>query len=558
MRILLAFLLTMPAWAALSSGVVAEVRTAGANTNGGAFNTAASGTDMSQYDNKNASGCSSCQSASANLSTTDAVTNNTTTVTSATAAFTSAIVGNVIYLSGAGTTTGWYEVAGYTNSTTITVDRPTGSTGGTGVTMNIGGAFKIGGTLDDDFFESFGAGNIIHIKSGTYTAGETITISKAGSASNPIRVIGYNSTRGDTPVRNGATDNRPGINTGSAQLTWGGNWDVSNVRMYGTAAVMTAGGANGKFQNCQWHNLSTTADRVAFSPGTDSAVVGSEAVSFRGRAIQLPNGVTAIIGNYIHSSNEGIYTGNNQVQTIYGNVIEDIVTNGINVNIALTGNISIIGNTITGSPTPRSGSVGIKLATGVTDARVVNNIISGWATGISHADTQSVGLDLANIYYNNTADTNGSGNWAVSSTSTTGTSPSFTANTRISGTGATSSTNVLTAGSGTPFADVVDGIDFVYLSSGSGTGFTAGIYPISAHNGTTVTLSWSGTNFNITSSGSGSSIAWEIVQGHNFAVGTAMKGLAYPSGFAGLTANYLDPGAAQRQEAGGGGGTRIF
>lgn len=554
MRILLALFLVAPAWAALSSTVVAEVRPSGANTNGGAFNTAASGTDMSQFDNKNASGCSSCQSASANLSTTDAVTNNTTTVTSATAAFTSAIVGNVIYLSGTGTTTGWYEVTGFTNSTTITVDRATGSTGGTGVTMNIGGAFKIGGTLDDDFFESFEAGNIIYVKAGTYSVGENITISKAGSTSNPIRVIGYNSTRGDTPKRSGATDNKPLLSFAAFTMTGGANWDFYNVAASGTAATMWLMGSGNKILNCKFYNLSTTVDRVALSTGIDAFVGESEIVSLRGRALSLGNASGFINGNYIHSSNEGIYLAFNNTYTILNNIIEDIVLNGIYINSANAVNLQIIGNTIAGAPTVRASSTGIKFTTGTTDVRVINNIITGWATGITHADTQSVGLDLNNAYYNNTANTS---NWTINSTSTTATNPSFTAHTLISGTGGTSSTNVLTAGSGTPFTSVVDGVDFVLVTSGSGTGFTTGVYPISAHDSTTLTLAWGSTNFNLTSSGSGSSIAWEIVQGHDFSIGTGLKALGFPVGWIGLTTNYLDIGAAQRQEAGGG-GTRIY
>ena len=77
---------------ALSASGVWEVRTAGNDTNGGGFKSGASGTDYSQQDAKNTAGN--------NISTTDAVSDGTTTITSATAAFTSAIVGNFIYLTG--------------------------------------------------------------------------------------------------------------------------------------------------------------------------------------------------------------------------------------------------------------------------------------------------------------------------------------------------------------------------------------------------------------------------------------------------------------------------
>src|SRR4051794_28973064 len=98
-----------------------EVRTAGADTNGGGY--VSGGTDYSQNDHKNAAGCVSCGSTTANLSTTDAVANGTTTITSASAAFTSSITGNMIYLQGGSGSlaAGWYQ-ATYVSSTSITVD----------------------------------------------------------------------------------------------------------------------------------------------------------------------------------------------------------------------------------------------------------------------------------------------------------------------------------------------------------------------------------------------------------------------------------------------------
>jgi hypothetical protein len=76
------------------------------------------------------------------VSVTDAVTNGTTTVTSATAAFHPGMVGNLVYLAGGtgAVAADWYEIVSYTNATTIVVDRATGLTAGTGVTLKLGGA----------------------------------------------------------------------------------------------------------------------------------------------------------------------------------------------------------------------------------------------------------------------------------------------------------------------------------------------------------------------------------------------------------------------------------
>lgn len=115
---------------ALDVAITWEVRNGGSDTNGGGFKTGASGTDWTVQD-------------AAQYSVTDGVTAGTTTITSATANFGTDVVGNVIYVQGGtGTVTaGWYEITSRTNSTTIVVDRSTGLTAGTGVTLKIGGGF---------------------------------------------------------------------------------------------------------------------------------------------------------------------------------------------------------------------------------------------------------------------------------------------------------------------------------------------------------------------------------------------------------------------------------
>ena len=73
---------------AITTTTVLEVQHGGSDTNGGGFDpTMAGGTDYSQ-------------TTSAHISVTDGVTNGTTTITSATAAFTSGVVGNLVYVSG--------------------------------------------------------------------------------------------------------------------------------------------------------------------------------------------------------------------------------------------------------------------------------------------------------------------------------------------------------------------------------------------------------------------------------------------------------------------------
>lgn len=191
---------------ALSASVVLEVRTTGSDTNGGGFKTGASGTDWSQQ-------------ASAQYSVTDGVTNGTTTITSATASFGTDVVGNLIYVQG-GTgsiTAGWYEITSRTNSTTIVVDRSTGLTTGTGVTLKIGGALASPGQAAA--IKILTAGITVYIKYGTYTlttsssnvAGGRIDDTQGGTQGARGGWIGYDTTR--TPFNTDA--NRPTISAGS-------------------------------------------------------------------------------------------------------------------------------------------------------------------------------------------------------------------------------------------------------------------------------------------------------------------------------------------------------
>jgi parallel beta helix pectate lyase-like protein len=214
--------------AAISVSTVWEVRTTGADTQGGGFVAGATGTDMSQFDNKNAAACSSCQSSTANLSTVDATANGTTTITSATAVFSAAIVGNVIEFSGG---TGsiaavWKQVTGFTNATTITIDSSIAVS--TGMTMNIGGALA---TIGKALGLMVGS-NIIFVKAtATYTITASLVLAGGTNltptnATTPNQVIGYTTSRTDA----GRATIQFSTNTGITAFdgTNAGGWYISN------------------------------------------------------------------------------------------------------------------------------------------------------------------------------------------------------------------------------------------------------------------------------------------------------------------------------------------
>lgn len=170
---------------ALSASTVLEVRLTGSDTNGGGFVTGASGTDWSQQD-------------TAQYSVTDGVTAGTTTITSATAAFGTDVVGNLIYVQGGtgSVVAGWYQIITRTNATTIVVDRSTGLTAGTGVTLHIGGALLSPGQAAAIATVAF---QTVFIK---YNASPYVITTASTNVSGGVPVpvsstayIGYNTTR---------------------------------------------------------------------------------------------------------------------------------------------------------------------------------------------------------------------------------------------------------------------------------------------------------------------------------------------------------------------------
>lgn len=336
-KIILALLLcTAPAFAAISANTVWEVRTTGSDTNSGGFVAGASGTDMSQFDNKNAAACTSCQSSTINISTTDAVTAGTTTVTSATANFSAAIVGNLVYLSGGtGSIAGaWYQVVTFTNVTTIVLDRSTGLSAGTGATINIGGALATFGQLAINMVTS----NQAYVKAGSgYTSTATNTFIGTVTPGQMNAILGYGTTRGD----GGMVTLTLSTNTGLKGLTsTGDGWRIENITVdcasLGTSTAMSFTGSYGSIfnavaKNCTSNGIIATNNIIAQSESSGQS--GGTGISG-----------ASVLDSYVHdsvSSINGITIGNT------GSAINNLVTNlaGSNsVGIRLGGYSSIARN----------------------------------------------------------------------------------------------------------------------------------------------------------------------------------------------------------------------
>lgn len=537
MKYLFIFLaLTVAANAALPSTAVINVRstaTAG-NLNGGGFNSARGGTDYSLQDTAQINGL------------TDGTSNVSTTFTSATGSFTAAMVGNYLHLTaGTNSTPGWYEIVTYNSATSVVLDRACSTGAMTNGTFYVGGAMSMASTLDDDIFEACVPGNTVTVKSGTYTLGETVTIAIDGSTTVPIKVIGYTTTPGDTCTGT----NRPLFDCGANGFGTGDNWHWINMRYTGTASAVLNLGLPQTVVNCKSTNTSTTASRTAIQCSGIGMLLQTEAVSYRGPAVTMGTSNAVISGCWFHDSTVGItLSATTATVAIVDNIIESNTTAAIQSTAATTANLLIQNNTLFGS-TNTTGT-GIILPTGATQTRVLNNIITGFATGISHADTQSSGYDNFNIYHNNDADVSAAGQWQKGANSST-IAPSFSNVSQVVNTGtvtAGASDNILTdTGANFTASGVVAGRDYVYLVSG--TNCTAGVYGITSVGTTTLTL-----DLDPTSASTGSSIVYQITTGRNFAVGTALKALAFPGTMAGgYSTGYKDPGALQRQETTGSG-----
>ena len=372
---------------AISSTMVWEVRTTAtaSNANGGGFKPGASGTDYSQQN-----------AAQYNLTGVTTAAADAILLSSFAA---SDMVGNIAHItSGTNFTPGWYEIVSVSAGVSITLDRTCTTAAGASGVVNIGGALSLGSS-DDAVFESLVAGNIMHIAGGTYTIGGAVSMAADGTSSNSIEIIGYNTSRNDNPT--GAS--RPTLAFGANQSDFLGDYvNFSNIIATTQTTNGFQTGLGAIVQNCKATNSSGTAGRRAFTMYSGTLIY-SEAISTNGTGVYFATtGFSTIHGNYIHDSDIGIHLNTFDGILISFNIIDTIVTTGI--NIASTSNdTKILNNTLYGAATPTGSSKGIDLptTTGVRNV-VMNNIISGFVTGINSAAVVTSNLYQNNALYNNT------------------------------------------------------------------------------------------------------------------------------------------------------------
>lgn len=385
---------------ALNAAIVFEVRTTGSDTNGGGFKTGASGTDWSQQ-------------TSAQYSVTDGVTAGTTTITSATASFGTDVVGNLIYVQGGtgSVAADWYEITARTNATTITVDRSTGLTAGTGVTLKIGGALL---TIQKALDLMTVAGHTTYIKSGTYSISAALTTTNfpASNYATINRVVGYNTTRGDlgsggrpviqtTAAVNGLTSTKDGL--GLENLDFFGNTT-------GTKGISIGGSYHCYAYNCLFRNF--TSNGADITAGTARQCESKN------------NGGTGII--------LAVSSGSAQAQFCY---VHDNTSYGISIGVGCCavscisstnsyGFYSNYGACLYGCVAYNNTNAGFYAQTYAMHGIITNCIfVNNGTYGINLSGTTAVRDDMRlayNAYYNNTSGARNNGNAGIGDVTLTG------------------------------------------------------------------------------------------------------------------------------------------
>ena len=353
---------------AKNAATVWEIRTTGSNTNGGGFANLSPGVsvDYSQQDTPILTRADFQKGTGTNDITTAA----------GVACFTQAMIGNIIWITPT-TIIYFYQITAVSGDLkTITVDVVVPSF--TGKTGNVGGAYKFGGTSDQQFFSSVSvaSGNTVYVQVGTYT----LIAGYSPHASASVTYIGYNAIRNDNPT--GA--NRPVINCATYGVIFSGSLYAYNLIFTGTASIVITFSVDSGVYNCKFVNTYLAGtDRVALSmsPGVTVRLVFCEVSSLRGIGISnISSGSLIVQSCYFHDGNCGIRAGGML-----------IVNDCIFSNHSIVGAVAPIGINVSGSYEARiSGCIFYAATTGIQNTSVlnkacviVNNIFDACGTGIS-------------------------------------------------------------------------------------------------------------------------------------------------------------------------------
>ncbi len=202
-----------------------DVRTTGNDANGGGFDTASAGVDGSQ--------------GAVVFAYSDLVISGATNHLSSVARpFIANDVGNIVNITaGTNFTIGRYQILSVLTGV-ATMDRVVGTLAASGGSGNLGGSLLTVSKVTTGVTPLFVGGNILHIKSGTYTQTITWPIDTS-SASGNLMIVGYNTTHNDggtKPLITTATNTTKLIQVGTA-----GKFTFKNISLSNTAGVRADG-----------------------------------------------------------------------------------------------------------------------------------------------------------------------------------------------------------------------------------------------------------------------------------------------------------------------------
>lgn len=372
-----------------------EVRSTGSDTQGGVFDPSFGGTDFSQQD-------------AAQLSLTDVVTNGTTTVTSATGGFVAAHKGNGINIAGT-----VYQIMAVGSSTSITVDRATGT--GSGQTGKVGGAVASLGFVGGQATLQ----NVVYQKSGSYTITSSsvnvsggivqIGMGLGGSRVVKLRFEGYGATRGDLGTKP--------VNTLAAGISgpiidsldqYSAPAIINNIAfdggsVAGSIGVRNSGNPAGdiQVQRCKFSHFTSVALKLSGSGNSCDEAYLNEFTLNSGTSILTGAPGQYVVGNSLHDNTATPINGGSAI--VRGNLIYNNTgasTDGVQPQDG--GRMHVIGNTIYGN-----GRHGVNIGNNASPNShlVENNIIvanAGWGvTTTTGADPELI--VRANATYGNTS-----------------------------------------------------------------------------------------------------------------------------------------------------------
>ena len=404
---------------AANATAVWRVRPSGSNTNGGGYDPgiASAGTDYSQ-----ANAAAFSQSSTANTTTA------ATVLTDLGASFTTALIGNAIWVSGTGITAEFTFITGVPTSTTLTLQTSPG-TAGTAVSYNIGGGWANFWT-NTTSSGPLVAGNTVYILGSGVPTPASYAYDYTASAFTPVngsQSAGLVRFIGDPATPGGGV---PCIKVGGAICTsvvscyFGSLWFVASGTSNQTFGVLSAAGGNG----VSWI-VGCVYDQFGYDMGL--AANGSASATIVWQVINTEIGSS--VAKRTTNANSALQLSG--ASTVFGCNVHDAIGPGI--EIGWGGSISFCvaaknggsGILLDGKATDMAQSVlnctldanlghGVELASqeALAISRVANTLITNHTGAGKYGMTVDAGAQAANdmvkgfvdynTFYGNTTDTN--------------------------------------------------------------------------------------------------------------------------------------------------------